>query len=322
MNSKLGDEWKGTLRDPWLVAVWPGMGGIAQIAGATLLQAPDIKRMTDPLPNGHFETEVVEVRGGLIQRPSLPADSLFVLRRPDDGPDLIVFVARQQPLAGGHRFCEALIDLAQEWGVTRVVTFAAMAAPTRPESDARVFGAATDPEILKELQAVGVKVLTEGKIKGMNGLLLSVAAERSIGGFCLLGEFPFFARAVVNPKASAAVLRVFARLARLELNLTALDTDAIEVERVLSDHLSVLEDEAERASKSANGDHDEAPPEVPDVTRKIDALPGRVSARIEELFERARGDRTKAYELKAELDRHAVFDDYEDRFLDLFKEAE
>ena len=26
------------LRDPWLVAVWPGMGGIAQIAGQFLVR--------------------------------------------------------------------------------------------------------------------------------------------------------------------------------------------------------------------------------------------------------------------------------------------
>jgi hypothetical protein len=33
-------------------------------------------------------------------------------------------------------------------------------------------------------------------------------------------------------------------------------------------------------------------------------------------------DRSKAYELKNELDRLDVFRDYEDRFLDLFKKAE
>ena len=42
---------------------------------------------------------------------------------------------------------------------------------------------------------------------------------------------------------------------------------------------------------------------------------------IEELFDQARQDRSKAYELKRELDRLDVFKDYEDRFLDLFKKA-
>jgi hypothetical protein len=40
---------------------------------------------------------------------------------------------------------------------------------------------------------------------------------------------------------------------------------------------------------------------------------------IESLFEIARANRSRAFELKSELDRLGVFDDYEDRFLDLFK---
>jgi hypothetical protein len=43
--------------------------------------------------------------------------------------------------------------------------------------------------------------------------------------------------------------------------------------------------------------------------------------RIEELFARAAKDRSKAFELKQELDRLGLFKQYEDRFLDLFKKA-
>jgi hypothetical protein len=37
------------------------------------------------------------------------------------------------------------------------------------------------------------------------------------------------------------------------------------------------------------------------------------------LFDAARQDRAKAFELKQELDRLGRFAEYEDRFLDLFK---
>ena len=43
--------------------------------------------------------------------------------------------------------------------------------------------------------------------------------------------------------------------------------------------------------------------------------------RIEELFDVAKRDRSKAFELKRELDRLELFKEYEDRFLDLFKKA-
>ncbi len=40
--------------------------------------------------------------------------------------------------------------------------------------------------------------------------------------------------------------------------------------------------------------------------------------RIEQLFAQAARDRSKAFELKHELDRLGLFKEYEDRFLDLF----
>ncbi|MFO0826122.1 MAG: hypothetical protein U0792_23900 [Gemmataceae bacterium] len=45
-------------------------------------------------------------------------------------------------------------------------------------------------------------------------------------------------------------------------------------------------------------------------------------AQIEESIEAATKDRSKAFELKQELDRLGIFKQYEDRFLDLFKKPE
>ena len=55
--------------------------------------------------------------------------------------------------------------------------------------------------------------------------------------------------------------------------------------------------------------------------RKIASVP-EDEERIEKLFEIARDDRSRAYELKQELDRLDVFADYENRFLDLFKRSD
>ena len=62
----------------------------------------------------------------------------------------------------------------------------------------------------------------------------------------------------------------------------------------------------------------ELPEFLPDEDTPSDLKP-RDRQAIEGLFRQAARDRTKALELKAELDRLGVFSDYEDRFLDLFK---
>jgi uncharacterized protein len=43
---------------------------------------------------------------------------------------------------------------------------------------------------------------------------------------------------------------------------------------------------------------------------------------IESLFTAAKQNRSRAYELKQELDRLGLFHEFEDRFLDLFKEPD
>jgi hypothetical protein len=65
------------------------------------------------------------------------------------------------------------------------------------------------------------------------------------------------------------------------------------------------------AAKSGDPTWDDpAPPVDPPTKRHLD-----------ELFEAARRDRAVAPKLKEELDRLGLFEAYEDRFLDLFREA-
>lgn len=65
---------------------------------------------------------------------------------------------------------------------------------------------------------------------------------------------------------------------------------------------------------------DEEAPEVETTAEDDSPGPGDIR-RIEELFEQSRQDRSAAYELKRELDRLALYRQYEDRFLDLFKKS-
>ena len=60
------------------------------------------------------------------------------------------------------------------------------------------------------------------------------------------------------------------------------------------------------------------PPLEPEERSKPDLDPSE-ERRLEVLFAEAERDRSRAYRLKQELDRLKVFDQFEDRFLDLFK---
>jgi proteasome assembly chaperone (PAC2) family protein len=318
---------KTELRSPWLIAVWPGMGGVARIAGSHLvdqLGASEIESLAD---EEFFDPKSIEIRAGLMLPPTSPHGRLFAWRDPQHRRDLLVFVGDRQPEHHGYAYCASLIARARALGATRVLTFAAMASALHPQAEPRVQVAATGEGLLEAFRAAGAVALEDGQIAGLNGVLLAAADAAGLEAACLLGEMPFFASQLPNPKASRAVLELFARAAGLHLDLGALDTQAAIVEQELVAQLDALQRASQSIAESAGRALSELEPE-PAAAEEPPAGPTEhvarilapeVRRRIEELFAAASTDRRRGVELKRLLDEHGVFDRYEDRFLDIFR---
>lgn len=308
---------------PWLIAAWPGMGQVAVNAAVYLLSKQKMEAFAELDTGDLFDVDHVEVVDGLIQPTRRPRSRLFVWKDPDERRDLIIFIGEAQPPLGRSVFCKQIIEFARKVGVERVLTFAAMATEMRPENPSRVFAAATDPETLAELQTHDVETLRGGQISGLNGVLLGAAAEAGLRGACLLGEMPHVFAQLPFPKASLAVLEVFAAAAGAVIDLKELESQAEAVESKLSQLLARFEEASgtrlggEEFAEDEEEESSISPPEPPEpLVSAVDA------DRIESLFHEAEKDRAKAFELKGELDRLGIFDRYEDRFLDLFKKAD
>lgn len=300
------------LNNPWLVAVWPGMGNVAVSAGYYLMAKMNMHLLAEFSPREHFELEHIEVKDGLISMGKLPRSRLFVWNDPQCKRDIIVFIGEAQPPLGKYAFCSKLIAFAKQAGVERVFTFAAMATEMHPEHRSRIFGAATDAAIRAEMAKFDVEPLEEGRISGLNGLLLGAAIDSEIPGVCLLGEMPHIFAQFPFPKASLAVLEVFSAIAGIEVDLTELSEQSAEMNEKLGELLSQVEIAmAERTE--AEPEEFRAEPVEEEKLRPED------EREIERLFDAAKQDRSKAYELKQKLDQLDVFKDFEDRFLDLFK---
>jgi len=311
------DETK--LHKPWLIAVWPGMGQVALSAGYYLMAKLGMNLLAEFSPKEFFELEYVEVNSGLIRPGLLPRSRLFAWTDPQRQHDIVVFIGEAQPQVGKYLFCHHLMELAIKLGVERVFTFAAMATQMHPEHVSRVFGAATDPAGLEQLKSLEIELLQEGHIGGLNGVLLGVAAELGLQGTCLLGEMPHIFAQLPFPKASLAVLRVFSSLAGIDLDTHELVEQARIMDRNLGQLLAQVENEIEqRRSEGEEKTEFETEPVVEEET----GLSPEDERHLEQLFQQAQQDRSKAYELKRELDRLHVFKDYEDRFLSLFRKPE
>jgi proteasome assembly chaperone (PAC2) family protein len=303
---------KPQLHHPWLVAVWPGMGQVALNAGVYLLAKLGMNLIAEFEASDLFDVDHVEVKEGIVQAGRRPRNRLFTWTDPKQKHDLVVFLGEAQPPVGKYAFCRQLLAYARQLGVERVFTFAAMATPMHPEHRSRLFGATTDRESLEELKRLELEILKEGHIGGLNGVLLGAAVEEGLRGACLLGEMPHLFSQLPFPKASLAILEAFTALTGIDLDLTELSEQAKVMDQQLGELLARMEPtygQQYPTEEAASG---------PEPTE-----PERLSAadkqRLEGLFEQAAQDRSKAFELKQELDRLGVFKDYEDRFLDLFK---
>ena len=296
------------------------MGAVAISAGYYLMAKLGMRVLEEMPATEYFDLDHVDVKRGLILTSRLPRSRLFLWKDPSEKGDLIVFVGEAQPPSNRNAFCMRIIEHAEALGVKRVFTFAAMATQMRPEHPSRVFGASIDRETLSEFDKLGVEPLDEGTISGLNGAFLGLAAESGLVGGCLLGEMAYMFPNVRFPKASLSLLRVFSQLAGITLDFSELESQSEKMETALAKTLGELEENMEmKEARDSIVESSESMPEILDEER---GLGEEERDRIETLFEAAQKYRSRAYELKQELDRLDLFREYEDRFLDLFKDPE
>jgi hypothetical protein len=316
---------------PWMIAAWPGMGSVAVVAAGYLVRKLGTQPIGELPGKDHFDVDQVNVQNGLIAPPRLPRGLLFRWTNPAAGRDLIVFLGEAQPSSGTYAYAHELVSRAREMGVERIVTFASMATALDPTQDPHVFGVATGETTLADLKRAEVEPMEDGQIGGLNGVVLGAGAEQGVPGLCLLGEIPFFAAGVPNPKAAKAILSVFSIIAGVDVSLDELAKHGQAMEKVLLELMRRLQQQAQNGEASEEGDEEGRPvpeaadeksaPEKPAPEKPAKQLDYATRQRIESLFHDAARDRNQAMRLKEELDKLGVFEMYEDRFLDLFKRA-
>jgi proteasome assembly chaperone (PAC2) family protein len=245
------------LHEPVLMAAWPGMGHVALKAYVYLHEALRAQNLAFVEEPEFFRLPGINIQDGLVQSTMLPQSGFYYWKHPGGSGDILFFVGDQQPVGGKeYQLAEALLNFAGSLGVKRVITAAAMPTAINHYQDSRVWVTATHEELLSELSPYCDRVLREGQISGMNGLLLGVAKQMKMEGFCLLGEIPFYTTEIENPKASKAVLDVLNKVLVLEISLRELEELASQTEKEIDHYLLELqqrEQEEEKQTEDQEG---------------------------------------------------------------------
>ena len=210
------------LRSPSLLAAWPGVANVALEATTYLKDKLQAVEFAEIEAQSFFEVTGVYVEKNLVQPPRLPENKFYYWKRKGKEGDLIIFLGEAQPSTRNREFADMILDVVERFGVKVVYTCAAALISHFPEQP-RVWAAATDGELMDEMEKQGLVLKGDFFIAGMNGLLLSMAKEREMRGVCLLGETPRYLSEMRNPTASQAVLRVLTKLLKVDIDMTEMD---------------------------------------------------------------------------------------------------
>lgn len=305
------------LKNPVFIAAWPGMGEVAYRAALFLKEVLEFRVFAKLQAPQFFKPAAVFVEKGVISIPEMPA-GFFYYYKGKKSPDMILFLGEAQPpLEYAQALSLMIINFVKKYKVKQMFTFAAKPEPIDHKSKSRVWAALTHSELLKPLEKLGLKILKDGQISGLNGIILGVGKKKAIKGMCLLGEIPFYTVQIENPKATGSILEVIAKYLKVDLNLSSIKARSKFIEEEIDKLITYLKGEAPAPGHTPLSDDD-----VDKLKKDLAAytkLPQSARAEIERLFKDAGKDITFANKLKSELDRWHVYKEYEDRFLDLFK---
>jgi proteasome assembly chaperone (PAC2) family protein len=292
------------------------MGEVAFKAATFLLDKLKAEEFAEILPGDFFYLTSSIIQKGILDIPKLPSGKFYYWKNPLAKNDLIIFISEAQPdLTKAEEYCRRIVCLAKSLNVRMAITFAAMPQAIEHTQPPGVWFASTSEKINAILQKQNLSLLTEGQISGMNGLFLGTAKKEGLDGFCLLGEIPLYTIHIENPRASCAVLEALSRILNIKTDFSELLSQA----QIMEAEINKLLDYLKIGSQASGPISEEEIEKIKKSLGLLTKLPVSIKEHIEKLFSQAKGDISKANELKAELDKWNVYKEYEDRFLDLFK---
>ncbi|MEO0117021.1 MAG: PAC2 family protein [candidate division WOR-3 bacterium] len=292
------------IEKPIFIAAWPGMGNVGFGAVNYLRRNLQMVKFAQIAMSEFYTPEEVGVEEGIVFLPPPPHYTFFF------HPELnvVVFEGEVQ-FSGktGKKLVAEILDFAQEIQVKEIYTGASFPVPMSHRDKSVVYGVANQKGMRDRLLQYGIKIMEAGNISGLNGLLIGYAQEREIPAACLLATIPVYAINFPNPRAWKALNEAFQRILATRINFEELDLLIKEMDA----QFQMMEDKM-RELFEMKGEAEE------EVVEK-DKIPYHIFEKIERLFQEAKIDKSKAYEVKRELDKWGLFEKYEDRFLDLFK---
>jgi uncharacterized protein len=214
------------LKDPVLLAAWPGIGNVALIVASYMLDKLPFKDLAELDAAYFFDPIGVLARDNVVEAPHFPESHFYYWKNKKGAHDVILFIGDDQPSAKVYELATNVLNLAQVFQVERIYTCAAALTRIHFTEQPKTWAVATNKGLTAELGKYDLLQKGNLQIAGLNGLLLGMAKEREMDGVCILGEVPAQTSRMENPMAALAILKIFMQLADIEVDTSELANNA------------------------------------------------------------------------------------------------
>ncbi len=221
---------KVSLKEPILVEGLPGVGNVGKLAADYLKDAVKARPLAT-IYSKYFPPQVYVNEDGTIR---LVSNDLYYARGSRGRErDLLILVGDYQGLSpeGQYELTDRVLKAAQELGVKEVYTLAGFAQGHMVDAP-RVLGAASSlsrVEAMKPLGVVFSRTDPGGGLLGASGLFLGLGRLYGMESVCLMGETSGY---FVDPRGAEAVLKVLSQVLQRDIDLSALEGKAREIDRI------------------------------------------------------------------------------------------
>jgi proteasome assembly chaperone (PAC2) family protein len=217
---------------------WINAGGAATGALRYLVQHLSALRLASMDPEDFFvfteERPHVRLTDDGSRAIRWPRSEFCMWQPPDDRTGLLLFRGRE-PNQRWRTYTKALLDVAEQCGVKRIVSLGSVLAGAPHTRPTRVTGRSTDAAWQTLLEAWGIYRPSsyEGPT-GISTVVLDAATQRGIPHLSFMGQAPHYLQRTENPAVMQALLMYLSRLLDLELDVSPFD-EAIQVFRAQCD---------------------------------------------------------------------------------------
>ncbi|MDR3062718.1 MAG: proteasome assembly chaperone family protein, partial [Methanobrevibacter sp.] len=180
---------KVKLDNPIFIEALPGIGHVGKLAADHIIDEFDAVKFAE-IYSPAFPPQVFVNEDGLVE--NMINEFYYLKSNEERERDFILLVGNSQALSpeGQYELSGIILDFIEQHDVKEIFTLGGLATG-HPIDESKVYGSATDIEIIETLKEADIKIRSaDGGIVGASGLLLGLGKLRGLKGACLMGETP------------------------------------------------------------------------------------------------------------------------------------